>query len=86
MHTHTCTRMRAHTHAHNTRARAYTHTHQLVKTEDLPRWRGREFEPKAVTAHASSVLHFLQVPDATRRGDSAAAGRVETETVARAGR
>ena len=36
------------------------HGYQLVRTQDLPAWRGLAFEPKAVMESASSILHFLQ--------------------------
>lgn len=36
------------------------HGYQLVRTQDLPTWKGIGFEPEAVMRNASSVLQFLQ--------------------------
>ncbi|EKX54498.1 hypothetical protein GUITHDRAFT_99979 [Guillardia theta CCMP2712] len=36
------------------------HGYQLVRTEEIPKWSGFSFEPKAVMESASSILQFLQ--------------------------
>eukprot|EP00960_Hanusia_phi_P039868 754100-Hanusia_phi.AAC.1 len=35
------------------------HGYQLVRTEEIPKWSGFSFEPKAVMESASSILQFL---------------------------